>query len=386
MATLKFYDVNEDGQFSINDVQLLLEQHPDLPQEKHQEFQTIAMGLIGQTGMITPGSEVPGAQSIVYGEQGSTSETEITAGQLGEGATATVMDQGIGGDTGFGFDTSSAGFNPETRTDVADYLTRLGFSDDLIRKTQSNINLYDPTKEQQLQTQYGFDVGALGQEQRGTILEGLTASDEQAFKGQGLVSGRRRAGYRQGISESQREFETGLAQKQFGLAKDTLAAQKEYSIASEMKKLYDLGQISESEYNNALQVIRMDEEKGLQGDVPMGYANQQDYLDSKWARSKISDNMDLRMRTDASSDGKWLVHTTPTPGGVVGVTGYMGEDSAFIPLWKGFEGEEVNFTAQTVGEVRNNVGYNTKNWNIKAKWIGSTGDGHWQVTKTQSGS
>ena len=67
------------------------------------------MGLIGQTGMITPGSDVPGAQSIVYGEQGSTSETEITAGQLGEGATATVMDQGIGGDTGFGFDTSSAG-------------------------------------------------------------------------------------------------------------------------------------------------------------------------------------------------------------------------------------------------------------------------------------
>ena len=153
-----------------------------------------------------------------------------------------------------------------------------------------------------------------------------------------------------------------------------------------MKKLHDLGQISESEYRNALQVIRMDEEKGLQGDVPMGYATQQDYLDSKWARGNVGDHISLWKRADASVDNKWLFHTSPAPGAHSPAGAYIHESSAFTPLWKGFEGEEVHVQAQTATSVKNNIPKNKKIWHIKAKWIGSTGDGHWQVTKTQSGS
>ena len=34
MATLKFYDANEDGTFNVRDINLILQQHPNLPLDK----------------------------------------------------------------------------------------------------------------------------------------------------------------------------------------------------------------------------------------------------------------------------------------------------------------------------------------------------------------
>tara|TARA_R100001082_G_scaffold110526_1_gene90696 strand:+ start:1608 stop:2768 length:1161 start_codon:yes stop_codon:yes gene_type:complete len=385
MATLKFYDANEDGTFNVKDINQILQQHPNLPVDKQQEFQSIAMGLVGQGGMVTPGADIPGAQSIQYDDpmSSSMSDTEIEAGQLGAGATGTVMDQGVGGTSGFGFDSTGGGFNPTDREEVGNYLRdTLGFDENLVSKIQGNINLYDPTKEQQLQTQYGFDVGALGQQQRGSILEGMAGAGQQAFAGRGLVSGRRRAGYRQGISEAQRQFETGLAQKQFGLTSNILEAQKDYDFVGELNKLKELGQIDDAEFQSATDAIRYEEELGKQGNVSMGYPTQQEYLDSQDIRSQFSDNQTIS--ATASKAGK-LINVTELP--TDHFKGY-GLDSSFEPIYKGAENEEKTYTVfpTLVGgnlEAGKYLPSVKDEYKITAKWEGPSGQGNWNINKTK---
>jgi len=375
MATLKFYDANEDGTFNVKDINQILQQHPNLPVDKQQEFQSIAMGLVGQGGMVTPGADIPGAQSIEY-------DDPTTIEGAGNIATDTVMDQGVGGTSGFGFDSTGGGFNPTDREEVGNYLRdTLGFDEDLVSKIQGNINLYDPTKEQQLQTQYGFDVGALGQQQRGSILEGMAGAGQQAFAGRGLVSGRRRAGYRQGISEAQRQFETGLAQKQFGLTSNILQAQKDYDFVGELNKLKELGQIDDAEFQSATDAIRYEEELGKQGNVTMNYPTQQEYLDSQNIRSQFSDNKEFS--STGSTAGK-LINVTDVPGDFF--KGYT-VDSSFEPIYKGAENEEKTYTVNPTliggevspGKYKPSV---KQPYKIIAKWQGPSGQGNWDINKT----
>ena len=385
MATLKFYDSNQDGTFNIQDVTEILQQHPNLPVEKQQEFQTIAMGIIGQTGMIAPGSDVPGAQTIEY-------DDPTSAEGAGAIATDIVTEQGVGGSTGFGFDESE-NFTPEDRQEVGDYLTNtLGLDSDLVSKIQGNINLYDPTKEQQLQTQYGFDVGALGQQQRGSILEGMAGTGQQAFAGRGLVSGKRRANYRQGITEAQRQFETGLAQKQFGFAQDIDDARKDYDFVGELNKLKEMGQLTDAEFQSAVGVVRDQEDAGKQGEVPYGYATQQAYLDSNDMRSEVPAGANVSSLKSATL-GSTRIDNLFELDDLEGNSSRYSKGSSFKPKWKGYntEGgnqEVVSFTANPMKRQTSTMspsGYIhvlDDKVNVTAKWVGTSGQGDWEVSKS----
>ena len=370
MATLKFYDANEDGTFNVRDINLILQQHPNLPLDKQQEFESIAMGLVGQSRMVTPGTDVPGAQTIEYDDPTTVEGAENLT-------TGTVMDQGVGGTSGFGFDSTDSGFNPQDREEVSDYLTNtLGLDASLVSKINSNINLYDPTKEQQLQTQYGFDVGALGQQQRGSILEGIAGAGQQAFAGRGLVSGRRRAGYRQGISEAQRQFETGLAQKQFGLTSNILEAQKDYDFVGELNKLKELGQLSDGEFQSAVQKITNVEEAGSQGNVPQGYATQQDFLDSEAIRGPYMAGKTEGGRAGSGINTAMKDYIDIKPAGMF--NNYYGlETSSWQPKWKGFKNEQFTIQANPYVESAQEV----KPYDITVKWPHESGapDKQWEI-------
>ena len=390
MASIKFYDTNDDGTFNIMDVQKIIQQHPNISPGTLQEFQSIAMGLITQGGMITPGSEVPGSQPLQYNvDTGDMSDTELEAGALGDETTDVVTEQGVGGGTGFGFDESE-NFTPEDRQEVGDYLTNtLGLDSDLVAKIQGNINLYDPTKEQQLQTQYGFDVGALGQQQRGSILEGIAGTGQQAFAGRGLVSGRRRANYRQGITEAQRQFETGLAQKQFGFAQDIDEVRKDYDFVGELNKLKEMGQLTDAEFQSAVGVVQDQQEAGVQGEVTYGYPTQQEYLDSNNMRSEVPANANLsplNFATLGSTEIKDLFELDTLQGSSSRYT----KDSSFKPKWKGYNTEDgnqevVSFTANPFKRVGSGIESTTMpddKINVIAKWVGTSGQGDWEVTKS----